>query len=118
MAATEIDEYLTSLDEPMRSTLEELRRRILAVVPEAEQSISYSMPAFRVHGKVVAGFAAFRKHLSYLPHSGSVLGTLSAEISGYAHTKSSLHFALDSPLPAPLVAKLVTARLREIERTG
>ena len=65
MASDEIDAYLAEIDEPARSTLEEVRRRILAVVPDAEQCISYQMPAFRVHGKVVAGFAVFAKHLSY-----------------------------------------------------
>ena len=72
MSEQEIDQYLAALDEPKRSTLEALRRSILEVVPDAEQCISYGMPAFRLQGKVVAGFAAF-KHLSYLPHSGSVL---------------------------------------------
>ncbi|MFZ2016625.1 MAG: DUF1801 domain-containing protein, partial [Nocardioides sp.] len=76
MSADEIDAYLTTVEEPKRSTLETLRRSILAVVPDAEQCISYGMPAFRVDGKVVAGFAAFRHHLAYLPHSGAVLGDL------------------------------------------
>ena len=55
------------------------------------------MPAFRVHGKVVAGFAAFKQHLSYLPHSGSVLPALGDELAGYEMTKSSLHFPIDEP---------------------
>ncbi|MBL8777389.1 MAG: DUF1801 domain-containing protein [Acidimicrobiales bacterium] len=124
MAADEIDAYLENVPEPGRSTLEEMRRRILAVVPEAEQCISYQMPAFRVpgpkkgKGKVVAGFAAFAKHLSYLPHSGTILPSLDAELAGHQRTKSSLHFAFDEPLPADLVATLVRARLAEIEATG
>ena len=73
MSLAEIDAYLAGLDEPKRSTLEQLRRDILAVVPEAEQCISYNLPAFRVDGKVIAGFAAFTHHLSYLPHSSSGL---------------------------------------------
>src|SRR5450755_3537623 len=73
MSQRDIDRYLAALDEPKRSTLEALRQSILEVVPEAEQCISYGLPAFKVHGKVVAGFAAFKQHLSYLPHSGSVL---------------------------------------------
>ena len=73
MGAEEVDAYLAELDEPKRSTLEAVRRSIRAAVPEAEEGISYGMPAFRVDGKVVAGFAAFKNHLAYLPHSGSVL---------------------------------------------
>lgn len=124
MAAEEIDAYLADVPEPGRSTLEELRQRILAVVPDAEQCMSYQMPAFRTpgvgrrKGKVVAGFAAFAKHLSYLPHSGNVLPALADELVGYTQTKSSLHFAFDEPLPAELVATLVRTRLTEIEATG
>ena len=73
MAPQDIDSYLATVDEPRRTTLEELRRSILAVIPDAEQCISFGMPAFKVRGKTVAGFAAFKNHLSYLPHSGSVL---------------------------------------------
>lgn len=62
--ADEVDPYLTGLEEPRRSTLEALRRSILAVIPGAEEGISYGMPAFRVDGKVVAGFAAFNNHLA------------------------------------------------------
>jgi uncharacterized protein YdhG (YjbR/CyaY superfamily) len=83
MAAEDIDGYLASLEEPKRSTLEALRRSILDVVPEAEQCISYGMPAFKVQGQTVAGFAAFENHLSYLPHSGSVLGELGDDLAGY-----------------------------------
>ena len=118
MAAGEIDEYLTRVDEPFRSSLEELRHLILHVVPHAEQGISYQVPAFRVEGAVVAGFAAFKKHLSYLPFSGSVLHTLRREIKGYDHTKSSLHFTPDDPLPDVLVEQLVKCRLEEIRSRG
>ncbi len=114
MAAQDIDRYLASLGEPGRSTLEDLRRSILEVVPEAEQCISYGMPAFKVRGKSVAGFAAFKNHLSYLPHSGSVLAELGDELVGYQRTKGSLHFAIDEPLPSALVTKLVEVRLREL----
>ena len=114
MAAQDVDAYLASLDEPERSALEDLRRSILDVVPEAEQCISYGMPAFKVRGKTVAGFAAFKNHLSYLPHSGSVLAQLGDDLAGYQSTKGSLHFAVDEPLPSPLVTRLVEVRLREL----
>jgi uncharacterized protein YdhG (YjbR/CyaY superfamily) len=76
--------------------------------------ISYRVPAFRVGGKTVAGFAAFNDHLSYLPFSGSVLAQLPDELEGYTMTKSSLHFPVDRPLQKPLVEKLIATRLREI----
>ena len=115
MSAAAVDEYLRALEEPKRSTLQTLRRTILEIVPEAEQLISYRVPAFRLNGKTVAGFAAFKDHLSYLPFSGSVLGQLGDELEGYAMTKSSLHFSDDHPLPKALVKKLIQVRLAEVE---
>lgn len=111
MTANEVDAYLAGLEEPKRSTLEALRRSIRAVVPDAEESISYGMPAFRVGGKVVAGFAAFKNHLAYLPHSGSVLADLGDSLTGYERTSGSLHFPIDEPLPDELVRSLVEAKL-------
>lgn len=114
MSAHEVDEYLRRLDEPKRSTLEALRRTILEVVPEAEQVISYRVPAFRVGGTTVAGFAAFKDHLSYLPFSGSVLGQLGDELEGYTMTKSALHFPVDRPLSKGIVEKLIAVRRGQI----
>jgi uncharacterized protein YdhG (YjbR/CyaY superfamily) len=113
VAATDIDGYLRALDEPKRSTLEQMRRRILDVVPKSEQCLSYSVPAFKVQGKTIAGLAAFKNHLSYLPHSGSVLGQLQDELGRYEQTKSALHFAIDEPLPGHLVRRLILVKMRE-----
>jgi uncharacterized protein YdhG (YjbR/CyaY superfamily) len=82
MATTNpINEYLAALDEPKRTTLTSLGDTIMAIVPDAEQCISYGLPAFRLRGKTIAGFAAFKNHLSYLPHSGSVIPQLAKETS-------------------------------------
>ncbi len=118
MSAEEIDNYLNALEEPKRTTLEALRRTILEIVPDAEQVISYRVPAFRVRGKVVAGFAAFTDHLSYLPFSGSVLAQLADELGGYTMTKSALHFPVDRPLSKTLVKRLITVRLGEIDQAS
>jgi uncharacterized protein YdhG (YjbR/CyaY superfamily) len=116
VSAEEVDEYLRGVEEPKRSTLQTLRRTILEILPEAEQVISYGVPAFRVRGMTVAGFAAFKDHLSYLPFSGSVLGQLARELDGYTTTKSSLHFSVDRPLPKALVKKLIAVRVGETGR--
>lgn len=113
MASDEVDAYIDGLEEPKRSTLAEVRRRILAVVPDAEQGISYGAPVFKVRGKRVAGFAAFRQHLTYAPHSGTVTAKLADDLAGYVVSKGSFQFAVDTPLPEPLVKKLVQARLEE-----
>ena len=117
MSAEDVDEYLRGIEEPKRSTLEALRRTILEIVPDAEQVISYKVPAFRVDGQIVAGFAAFKDHLSYLPFSGSVLPELAGELEGYTMTKSALHFPVDRPLPKTLVRKLIAARRSKAARS-
>jgi uncharacterized protein YdhG (YjbR/CyaY superfamily) len=114
VAPGDIDTYLAGVDEPKRSTLEQLRRNIHDVLPDAEECISYGMPAFKVQGNTVAGFAAFKNHLSYLPHSDSILPRLAKDLAGYEGTKGSLHFPIDQPLPAALVNKLGKARLCEL----
>ena len=114
MSAAEVDEYLRGVEEPKRTTLQALRATILEIVPDAEQVISYRVPAFRVRGKTVAGFAAFRDHLSYLPFSGSVLAQLADELEGYTMTKSALHFPVDRSLPTTIVEQLIAVRLTEV----
>ena len=114
MSARDVDDYLERLDEPKRSTLAAVRRTILEIIPEAEQVISYRVPAFRVAGATVAGFAAFTNHLSYLPFSGSVLPALADQLTDYTMTRSALHFAVDRPLPKGILEKLIHARLEEL----
>jgi uncharacterized protein YdhG (YjbR/CyaY superfamily) len=113
VSSAEIDDYLGKLDEPKRSTLQQLRETILALVPEAEQGIYYTMPAFWLNGKAIAGFAAFKNHLSYLPYSGSVIPALRDEVAGYNTSKGALQFPIDVPLPKGLVERLVTTRIAQ-----
>lgn len=114
MATTNpIDECLATLDEPKRATLTSVRDTIMAIVPEAKQCISYGLPAFKLRGKTIAGFAAFKNHLSYLPHSGTVIPQLAEETAAYTSTKGSLHFPVDEPLPEALVRKLLEVRMTE-----
>ena len=110
MSRQQIDDYLARLEEPKRSTLEALRRDILLIRPDAEECLSYGVPGFRVDGVVVAGFAAARHHLSYFPHSGSVLDQLADELSGYDSSKGTLRFPIDRPLPQAIVEKLIVAK--------
>ena len=113
VSAQEIDQYLDALEEPKHTTLAQLRQTILDILPEAEQGISYGVPAFKVRGKTIAGFAAFKDHLSYLPHSGSVFPQLKDELTGYSTTSGALRFSIDQPLPASLVEKLIAVRLQQ-----
>ena len=118
MSAAEVDRYLDGLDETKRSTLSRLRRDILAVAPNAEECISYGVPGFKVRGRTIAGFAAFKNHLSYLPHSGSVFPELATELAGYTWSSGALRFPVDQPLPATLVASLIAVRMRQAFPVG
>lgn len=115
--ANPIDGYLAGLPAGQRAALGRLRRAIRAAAPDAEECLSYGMPAFRL-GKVVAGFAAYRKHLSYFPFSGTTLPAHAGLLRGWERTKSALHFTPERPLPASLVRTLVRARIAEIGEKG
>ena len=108
-----IDEYLATVSAPKRAALEKLRRTIRSIVPKAEECISYRIPAFRLDGKIVAGFCARKDGCSYFPFSGRTFRTLAEDLDGYDRTKSALHFDPDAGLPAPLVRKLLEARIAE-----
>lgn len=118
MTAAEVDAYLESVPEPQRSTLQALRATIAGILPDAEQGIAYGVPAFRVGGRAVAGFASYKEHCTYLPMSGSITSELADALAGYVTAKGSVRFARDKALPEELVRTLIAARLAEIQRTG
>jgi uncharacterized protein YdhG (YjbR/CyaY superfamily) len=111
MTANEVDVYLNSVSEPQRSTLQEVRRRILSLLPDCEECLSYGMPAFKVRGKVIAGFAAAKTFNSYYPHSGAILDRLESQLVGYERTQGALHFPMDTPLSKKLLKQLISAKL-------
>jgi len=112
---TPIDDYLRTVPEDRRRSLVDLRAKIRSVVPAAEECLSYRIPAFRLHGAIVAGFHATKKGCSYFPFSGSTLRTVAPFVRAYDRTKSALHFTPDKPLPMTLVRRLIKARMAEIE---
>ena len=119
MTAAEVDAYLAKQDAAARETLQLVRERILEIVPEAEECISYGMPGFKLKFgkklKAVAGIAAFKNHLSYFPHSGRTSTTLANELSQYDLIPSGLQFKRGEPLPLEVIRMLIEARIREIE---
>ena len=115
---SEVDDYLAALPDDQRAALQQLRETILSILPDAQEVMSYGMPGYRIDGEVVAGYAAFRHHLSYFPHSGSVLAELADDVADYKQTKSALHFSTATPLPKALVRKLIRARRAQSPRRG
>jgi uncharacterized protein YdhG (YjbR/CyaY superfamily) len=112
-AARTIDEYLDGLTAENRGALQKVRRAVHAVAPKAEECISYGMPAFRLNGKLIAGFRAAANHCSFHPMSGYTVATLKSELAGYDTSRGTIRFSSRAGLPASLVRKLVKARIAE-----
>lgn len=113
--ATSIDAYLASVPDAQRAALEKLRAQIRSLVPDCEECISYSMPAFRWRGEVIAGFAATKAGCSYYPFSGTTLAALADALAPYSRTKSAVHFETKKGLSRALLKQLIAARKAEIE---
>jgi uncharacterized protein YdhG (YjbR/CyaY superfamily) len=109
-----VEEYLRAAPEPQRTTLLAVRTTLRELLPDADEALSYGMPAFLVGGKPVAGYAWAERHCSYHPHSGAVLGELADELEGYTWSKGTLRFPIDEPLPRELTARLVEVKLAHL----
>ncbi|MCI0642097.1 MAG: DUF1801 domain-containing protein [Gemmataceae bacterium] len=113
--ATTIDEYLASVSADQRAALEKLRKTIKAIVPKAEECISYGLAAFRLDGKPLVAFGASTNHCAFFPMSGTTVAAHKDDLKGYDTSKGTIRFPADKPLPAALVRKLVKARIAENE---
>ena len=109
-----VRKHYQTAPEPHRATMLEMRDRILQIVPEAQELVSYGMPAFKIDGGVVAGLLANKKHVGYYPFSGSILQLFPTELAKYSITNSAIHIPIDKPLPKVLIKKLIKARVTQI----
>ena len=112
MKIKDIDSYIAIQPEEMQERLEKLRQLIKSVAPDAEEVISYGMPAFKYHGMLV-GFAANKKFTGFYPWNGSTVDAFQEDLKGYETTKGAIHFPYGKPLPVALVKKLVKHRMKE-----
>ena len=112
MEAQPFDEYLAAQPEPQRSTLRAVAASLRRILPGAQECISYGMPAFKVDGTAVAGFAGFKAHCSYFPHSGSVIPQHLAELAAFDADAGTLRFPVDKPPSTAVLRKLVVTRLQ------
>ena len=108
-----IDEYLAGLSPENRAELQKVRRAVRAAAPNAEECISYGMPAFRLNGKLIAGFKAAANHCSCHPMSGDTVASLKADLDGYETSQGTIRFSAHAGLPGILVRKLVRTRIAE-----
>lgn len=106
-----IDEYIDSFPPDVRQILQELRQTIKEAAPQAQETISYRMPTFTLHGNLVH-FAAFSKHIGFYP-TPSGIEAFNEELSRYKRAKGSVQFPMDEPLPLSLIRRIVEYRVRE-----
>lgn len=113
--AKTVDEYLASIPEASRLTLEKMRQRLRAALPSAaSEGLTYGMPAFKLGGKALVAYAAFKNHCSLFPMSGAVISSLSDDLKAYTTSKGTIQYAIGKPLPATLIKKVIRARLAEV----
>jgi uncharacterized protein YdhG (YjbR/CyaY superfamily) len=106
-----IDEYIQTFPEDVQTVLEEIRQTIHRVAPEATETISYQMPAFKLKSNLV-WFAAFKNHVGFYPVPSGI-EAFKAEVSPYIAGKGTLQFPLDRPIPYDLIEKIVIFRVKE-----
>jgi len=107
-----IDDYLSGLTPDKRAALQRLRKTIHTIVPRAEETISYGIPAFRLDGRVLVWFAAAAGHCSFFP--GGVVQDFTDELKRYSISKGTLRFDPEEGLPAALVRKLIKAKIAKM----
>lgn len=111
--ASSVEDYLAALPEESRIALERLRRIIKAAAPEAIETISYEMPAFKQDGRFLVSYAAFKDHCSFFPASNAVMEALGEQLKPYFSGKGTIRFHPSNPLPSALVERIVKVRIQE-----
>jgi uncharacterized protein YdhG (YjbR/CyaY superfamily) len=107
----DIDEYINSFPNEIQQFLEQVRATIKRAAPQAQEVISYSMPAFKMNG-IVVWFGAHTKHIGFYPMA-SGMEAFKKELSIYKGAKGSVQFPFDKPMPLELITKIVKFRLAE-----
>jgi len=111
----DVSSYLASLPPDARRALRTIRRVVKDAAPGAVESISYGIPAYKLDGRVLVYFAAWRAHTSLYPMTASIRRTFAADLKRYKTSKGTVQFPLDQPVPATLVRRLVKARVAELK---
>ncbi|MBF6641018.1 DUF1801 domain-containing protein [Flavobacterium sp. J49] len=106
-----VDEYIALQTTEVQSLLEAIRKTIKQTAPQAEESISYQMPAYKLKGPLVY-FAAYKNHIGFYP-TGSGIKAFQKEIEGYKNSKGAVQFALNQPIPHDLIRKMVLFKVNE-----
>ena len=114
MAPTPIDEHLAAFAPAQRKALESVCATIRTALTAATETISYGMPTFKIDGVAVIGLDGFTRHNSLFPYSAEIQRAFEGELAGFVRTKGSIHFDVAVPFPAPLLKRMLRARIAEI----
>jgi uncharacterized protein YdhG (YjbR/CyaY superfamily) len=109
-----MDEYLDGLPASQRAALERVRAVVTRIAPEAEEGVSYGMPAFICEGRPLLGFKAAKQHLSVFPFSPAAIASVKDRLEGFALSKGTIRFTPEKPVPEKVLADVVRARQQEI----
>jgi uncharacterized protein YdhG (YjbR/CyaY superfamily) len=113
-----VDEYIAGQPEGVRAKLEQVRAAIRAAVPEALEGIGYRMPGYKLHGKPMLYFAAFKDHYSLFAASGTFFAQLEDELKDYGWGKGTVQFPLTEPVPVELIARIAKLRAAGIAQAS
>ena len=113
---TTIDDYIDAQPVKARPALQRVRRAIRKAVPDAEETISYSIPAFRLHGRILLYFAGWKEHSSIYPASDAMVAAFDGELDAYRVSKGTLRFPMAQPVPVALIERIAKFRAREAEQ--
>jgi uncharacterized protein YdhG (YjbR/CyaY superfamily) len=113
-----VDAYLATLPTEQQELLEGVRRRVRQLVPEAQETISYDMPAFKLGGRFLLSYAGWKAHCSLYPLTDTFLAAHGTDLEGYGRTKGSIHFTSGKPLPPDVLDDLIRARVADLASGG
>jgi uncharacterized protein YdhG (YjbR/CyaY superfamily) len=112
-----VDEYIAAQPEAARRALELVRTAIRKAVPKAEESITYKMPTYKMHGERLIYFAGWKQHYSLYPATKRLIATLKNDLTPYEVVKSTVRFSLAEPVPAKLIERIAKFRAKEVSES-
>ena len=113
-APKDVGDYIGQFPRPVQTVLKRVRSIIRTAVPKAEETISYQIPTYKLHGKPVIYFAAFTNHYSVYPSNARLVAALETQLAGYEMSKGTIRFPLDEPVPAKLIERIAKFRAKEV----